>query len=72
MGNFGSTDSGGVPEVSSEDRIITPPWASSAGNVRVFFDIEIKGAIIGRIEMTLASEVVPRTVENFRCLCTGK
>lgn len=67
MGNFtssGSTELG-------EDKISTPPWAEKAGNVKVFFDIEIKGAHVGRIEMTLADKVVPKTVENFRCLCTG-
>jgi hypothetical protein len=68
MGNFGSSPA--TPELG-EDRITVPPWAEKAGNVKVFFDIEIKGAHVGRIEMTLADKVVPRTVENFRCLCTG-
>ena len=34
----------------------------------VFFDIVIDGAPAGRIEMTLRSDVVPKTSENFRCL----
>lgn len=38
----------------------------------VFFDIEIGGAAAGRIEMTLRSDVVPKTAENFRALCTGE
>jgi len=38
----------------------------------VFFDMTIGGAPAGRIEMTLRSDVVPKTVENFRCLCTGE
>lgn len=70
MGNF--TSSAEVPEISSVDNVITPSWAAQAGNVKVFFDIEIKGAVIGRIEMTLADKVVPKTVENFRALCTGE
>ena len=38
----------------------------------VFFDIEIGGKYAGRIIMQLRSDVVPKTAENFRALCTGK
>merc|ERR1719335_646783 len=38
----------------------------------VFFDIEIGGKAAGRVEMTLRADVVPRTAENFRALCTGE
>jgi peptidyl-prolyl isomerase F (cyclophilin D) len=37
-----------------------------------FFDIAIDGKAAGRIEMELRSDVVPRTAENFRALCTGE
>ncbi len=36
----------------------------------VFFDITIDGANAGRIEMELFNDVVPKTAENFRALCT--
>ena len=39
-------------------------------NPRVFFDISIGGRSAGRITIDLRSDVVPMTVENFRCLCT--
>ena len=39
---------------------------------RVFFDMEADGAKLGRIVMELESEVVPKTAENFRALCTGE
>jgi peptidyl-prolyl isomerase F (cyclophilin D) len=39
---------------------------------RVYFDMEADGAKLGRIVMELESDVVPRTAENFRALCTGE
>lgn len=39
---------------------------------RVYFDIEIGGEASGRVVMELRSDVVPKTVENFRALCTGE
>jgi peptidylprolyl isomerase len=44
----------------------------AAENPVVFFDITIGGAPKGRIEMELRADVVPKTAENFRCLCTGE
>eukprot|EP01063_Lacrimia_lanifica_P028126 TRINITY_DN405_c0_g1_i5.p1 TRINITY_DN405_c0_g1~~TRINITY_DN405_c0_g1_i5.p1 ORF type:complete len:183 (+),score=103.72 TRINITY_DN405_c0_g1_i5:56-550(+) len=37
-----------------------------------FFDITAGGQPLGRIEMTLRADVVPKTAENFRALCTGE
>ncbi|CAM9547903.1 unnamed protein product, partial [Ectocarpus sp. 8 AP-2014] len=41
-------------------------------NPQVYFDIEINGEEKGRILMQLRSDVVPKTAENFRQLCTGE
>merc|ERR1712096_8899 len=44
----------------------------SMGNPVVFFDISAGSTPVGRIEMTLRADAVPKTAENFRCLCTGE
>ncbi|KAL0348489.1 UNVERIFIED_CONTAM: Peptidyl-prolyl cis-trans isomerase CYP21-1 [Sesamum angustifolium] len=39
---------------------------------RVFLDVDMDKQRIGRITIGLYGEVVPKTVENFRALCTGE
>ncbi|MDX2111675.1 MAG: peptidylprolyl isomerase [Verrucomicrobiota bacterium] len=39
---------------------------------RVFFDITVDGAAAGRIVFELNTDIVPKTAENFRALCTGE
>jgi len=41
-------------------------------NSKCFFEITIGGAPAGRIEFELRNDVVPKTAENFRALCTGE
>lgn len=41
-------------------------------NPKVFFDILIGNSKAGRVVMELFADVVPKTSENFRALCTGE
>ncbi|KAG7399216.1 hypothetical protein PHYBOEH_009382 [Phytophthora boehmeriae] len=41
-------------------------------NPNVFFDISIGGEAKGRLVFELRADVVPKTAENFRQLCTGE
>jgi len=48
------------------------PDAVKTERPRVFFDVSIDGKPSGRIEFELYRDVVPKTAENFRALCTGE
>ncbi|XP_051897715.1 peptidyl-prolyl cis-trans isomerase-like [Pristis pectinata] len=48
-------------------------FSAMAGKTpKVFMDIAIDGKPQGRIVMELRADVVPKTAENFRALCTGE
>jgi peptidyl-prolyl isomerase F (cyclophilin D) len=39
---------------------------------KCYFDITADGKKLGRVVMELRADVVPKTAENFRALCTGE
>lgn len=47
-------------------------FASTQADSKVFFDVTADGEPLGRIVIKLENELVPKTSENFRALCTGE
>ena len=62
-----------IPEMKdfeSEDKNYKPPLSVNPSNPVVSFAISIGGKKMGNIEMELKKDVVPKTAENFKQLCT--
>merc|ERR1712025_612577 len=45
-------------------------WSSK--EIQIYFEVAADGVPLGRINMELFNEVVPRTAENFRQVATGE
>eukprot|EP00937_MAST-01D_sp_MAST-1D-sp2_P005486 g5486.t1 len=57
----------------ADQKDIPPPPPPFEGPLpKCFFDMTIGGEAAGRIEFELFADVVPKTAENFRALCTGE
>ncbi|MBF6354593.1 peptidylprolyl isomerase [Nocardia higoensis] len=51
---------------------LTAPHAHADALPRVYLDLAIGNAPVGRLVIELRSDVAPRTAENFRALATGE
>lgn len=61
---------GGATDAAKEQ--VGEPAAKRKANPRVYLKIRIGSEAVGRIVIELFADIVPRTAENFRCLCTGE
>lgn len=53
-------------------RVLREKVTSMGGRPRCFLDISIGDELEGRVIVELYNDVVPKTAENFRALCTGE
>uniref|UniRef100_A0A8B9DYN4 Peptidylprolyl isomerase E n=1 Tax=Anser cygnoides TaxID=8845 RepID=A0A8B9DYN4_ANSCY len=65
-----NTEEGGAEAPKQEAQEGEPPAKKARANPQVYMDIKIGNKPAGRLQILLRSDVVPMTVENFRCLCT--
>ena len=54
------------------DRVFELPPGDETVTTECFFDVSVNGKAAGRIVFGLFGKHAPRTVENFRALCTGE
>lgn len=63
-------EKGEGPEVVVDVTVSAQPPEEKKANPQVYFDIKIGNSDAGRIVIILRADVVPKTAENFRQLCT--
>ncbi|CAB0028527.1 unnamed protein product [Trichogramma brassicae] len=57
-------------EKTGNKQVTEEKAAKGKTNPQVYFDISVGKQELGRIVMMLRADIVPKTAENFRCLCT--
>ncbi|RUS33323.1 peptidyl-prolyl cis-trans isomerase E [Jimgerdemannia flammicorona] len=73
-------DQVGLIDEGEEDAVVDPTPAAGAlvsapkagGKPVVYMDIKIGNSAAGKIVIELRADIVPKTAENFRALCTGE
>ncbi|KAG2387516.1 hypothetical protein C9374_001110 [Naegleria lovaniensis] len=72
MSSRKSLSSANTSVLNSSKLNIGSSSSKNSNRPKVFFEITIGGKPAGRIVMELFNDIVPKTCENFRCLCTGE
>ncbi|XP_049887858.1 peptidyl-prolyl cis-trans isomerase [Pectinophora gossypiella] len=63
-------EDGNNKEKTDAEKTVAPSKPIEKRNPQVYFDISVGKQEIGRLIMLLRADVVPKTAENFRALCT--
>ena len=71
-GGGGSLEAGGSAGDGADEQARNERQAENLSRDKVYFGISIGGDPVGRIVMKLYFDVVPRTADNFKCLCSGE
>jgi len=58
--------------ISSTFSVLKRLYSDKVKNPKCFFDVAADGNRLGRVVFELRADVVPKTAENFRALCTGE
>jgi len=58
------------PAEDTQENVSPAKKSKKSENPQVYFDIKVGNQELGRIIIELRADIVPTTVENFRCLCT--
>ena len=70
--NFIFSVSQGTGQPPQDPHVATPvPKTETAVRPKLFFDVAANGKPLGRIEMMLFDDVVPKTTTNFKALANG-
>lgn len=63
-------DEGDEGKITDDNKSAKTAQSKAVANPKVYFDIRIGSQYTGRITIELRADVVPKTAENFRALCT--
>ena len=63
-------DDSSIKRKSDATSSLEPQVKKSNTNPQVYLDIKAGKKLIGRLVIQLRADIVPKTAENFRCLCT--
>ena len=72
MGCSASSEPSAAAQRAAASSAAAAPAYTGGPLPQCYFDMTIGGRPAGRVVMELRADIVPKTAENFRALCTGE